>query len=257
MVRVALLQLELQKNKSESIGHVIKLLKNAAAAESKIVCLPEQWYPEPIGSFEREFKELIDLAKGEGITVIAGAFLEKIGDGDHDSGLYISCPVIAADGRMLGRQSKLHPFGDEKKVVEAGSKLEIFDAGGFKFGIGICHDVVFPEVSRALALKGADMLFFPSKIRNEGIEPWHIYVQARALENRIPAIAPNACSKAYVGRSIVVDFDYDKAGNIAVPKTSIASSSEQILVMDVDLEQARRIRKLRFDDYRSELYGSL
>ena len=252
MVRVALLQLQLQKNQAEAMEHVIKLLKNARAADSDIVCLPEQWYPKPINSFEQEFKQIVDMVKEQGMTVIPGAFLEKINDN-----LHISCPVIASDGRILGRQFKIHPYGDEKKAVKAGTKAEIFDSGSFKFGIAICHDVVFPEVSRALARKGADILFFPSRIRNEGVEPWHMYVQVRALENRVPAAAPNACSRVYGGKSIAVDFDYDKKSNIAVPKQALASVNEQILVMDIDLERARKIRKIRFEDFKGDLYGSL
>ena len=252
MVRVALLQLQLQKNQAQAMEHVIKLLKPAGAAGSNIVCLPEQWYPKPINNFEQEFKQIIDTAKEQNMTIIMGAFLEKINDN-----LYISCPVIASDGRILGRQLKIHPYGDERKTVKAGTKAEIFDSGSFKFGIAVCHDVVFPEVSRALARKGADILFFPSRIRNEGIEPWQMYVQVRALENRVPAAAPNACSKIFGGKSLMVDFDYDKKTNIAVPKQALASVNEQILVMDVDLERARKIRKLRFEDIRSDIYSSL
>jgi len=252
MVRVALLQLQLQKNQDEAVEHAIRLLKNAAASESDIVCLPEQWYPKTVNNFEQEFKLIPDVAKEYSVTIIAGAFLEKINDN-----LHISCPVIASDGKILGRQFKIHPYGDEKKTVKAGSTVEIFDSGSFRFGIAICHDVVFPEVSRALARKGADIFFFPSRIRNEGIEPWHMYVQVRALENRVPAAAPNACSRMYGGKSIVVDLSYDKKSNIAVPNTAFASVNEQLLLMDVDLEHARRIRKIRFEDLRGDLYGSL
>ena len=252
MVRVALLQLQLQKNPAQAMEHVVKLLKTAGTADSNIVCLPEQWFPKPITYFEKEFGQIIDTAKEHKMTIIAGAFLERIGENMH-----ISCPVIASDGKILGRQMKIHPYGDEKKAVKAGNRAEIFDSGTFKFGIAICHDVVFPEVSRALARKGADMLFFPSRIRNEGIEPWQMYVQVRALENRVPAAAPNACSRAFGGKSIAVDFDYDKKTNIATPKQALASVNEQILMMDVDLERARKIRKLRFEDMRSDLYNSL
>ncbi len=252
MVRVALLQLQLQKNQDEAVEHAIRLLKNAAASESNIVCLPEQWYPKTITSFEQEFKLITNVAKEYGVTIIPGAFLEK-----NNDNLCISCPVIANNGGILGRQFKIHPYGDEKKIVKAGTKVEIFDAGSFKFGIAICHDVVFPEVARALARKGADIFFFPSRIRNEGIEPWHMYVKVRALENRVPAVAPNACSRVYGGKSIVVDFSYDKKSNIAVPNTALASVNEQLLLMDVDLEHARRMRKIRFEDLRSDLYGSL
>jgi predicted amidohydrolase len=62
------------------------------------------------------------------------------------------------------------------------------------YGSIICYDIVFPDVARALVKKGSDILFFPSKIRYEGIKPWHMYIQVRALENRLPMAAPNACS---------------------------------------------------------------
>lgn len=252
MVRIALLQLQLRNSADESVEQVTKMLNSAVAADSDIVCLPEQWYPRPIGSFEQEFRLLLDAARQNNVIIIAGAFIEKVGDETH-----ISCPVIGRDGNLMGRQLKLHPYAAEKKKVRAGSRVEVFDAGSYKFGMGICHDVVFPEVARALARKDIDLLFFPSRIRKEGVDPWQMYVQVRALENRIPTAAPNACSDVYGGRSIVVDLDYDAESGIALPKSAVASVNEQLLVADIDLESARRIRKLRFDDFRGDLYGSL
>ena len=162
---------------------------------------------------------------------------------------------------ILGRQLKIHPFGPQRKVVKAGTKVELFESGNFKFGIGICYDIVFPEVARALVKKGADILFFPSKIRYEGIKPWHMYVQVRALENRIPIAAPNVCdsgNSVYKGKSIFVDFDYDYKTDIAVPKLRFGSSvNDQILIMDIDLNRTRKLHKKRFEDFRSNLYGLL
>jgi omega-amidase len=254
VVRVALLQLRLQEtNQGKAIKHIIKLLKKPAATDLDIVCLPEQWYSQPINNFEKEFKLIIDMAKEQSLIIIPGAFLETI-----NGNLHISSPVIASDGSIMGRQFKIHPFADERNAIKAGTKLEIFDFGRrFKFGIAICYDIVFPEVSRALARKGADMIFFPSRIRNEGIKPWHMYLQVRALENRIPAAAPNVSSNIYGGKSIVISFDYHKESDIAIPKYVIASSvKQQILVMDVDLELARKIRKTRLQDFKGDLYGS-
>ncbi len=252
MVKVALVQLRSQKTQAESIEHVVKMLRKAGAVEPDIVCLPELWYHKAVNSFEREFKHIIHMAKEQNMIVISGAFLEKI-----DNTLYISAPVISRDGMILGRQFKIHPFGNQRNAVKSGTTMEMFDGGSFKFGIGICYDVVFPEVSRALARKGAEIVFFPSKISKKGIEPWHMYVQVRALENRIPVAAPNVCDDMYGGKSILVAFDYDKKTDIAVPKRVVGSMNEQTLGLDIDLDRVRKIREARLKDLKSNLYISL
>lgn len=252
MVRVALLQLQMQDDTQKLMERVTKLLNNADAAEADIVCLPEQWYPTSIGDFEWELKGVIDAAKEHDTVIIAGAFLERI-----RNNTYISCPVINSDGTILGRQFKIHPFGEERNRVKSGSKVEIFNADKYNFGIAICHDIVFPEVSRAITRKGADLIFYPSRIREDGIEPWHLYAQVRALENRVPVAAPNVCSKEFGGKSIIVDLEYNEKTNIAIPKQALASVNEQILVMDIDIENARKMRKVRSEGFKNDLYKSL
>jgi predicted amidohydrolase len=79
-----------------------------------------------------------------------------------------------------------------------------------------------------------------------------MYVQVRALENRVPIAAPNICdtNKIFKGKSILVDFNYDSKTDIALPKLRIGSSvNEQILIMDIDLKYARKLRKKRFEDF--------
>jgi omega-amidase len=248
VLRIALVQLHLQNNKAQAIEHTLKILSNIGSCESDIVCLPELWYTKIVTNFETEFGKIIDVAKEYNMTIIPGAFVER----RNNNTLQISSPVIANDGVIAGRQLKLHPFGPQRKVVKAGTKVELFKSASFRFGIGICYDIVFPEVARALLKNGADILFFPSKIRSEGIKPWHMYVQVRALENRIPIAAPNVCDDRssngiYRGKSIFVDFDYDYKTDIAVPKLRVGSAvNDQILIVDVDLNSSRKLRKKRF-----------
>jgi omega-amidase len=248
VLRIALVQLHLQNNKAQAIEHMLKILSKIGSSDSDIVCLPELWYTKIVTNFETEFDKIIDVAKEYNMTIIPGAFVER----RNNNALQISSPVIANDGVIAGRQLKLHPFGPQRKVVKAGTKVELFKSASFRFGIGICYDIVFPEVARALLKNGADILFFPSKIRNEGIKPWHMYVQVRALENRIPIAAPNVCDDRssygiYRGKSIFVDFDYDYKTDIAVPKLKVGSAvNDQILIVDVDLNSSRKLRKKRF-----------
>lgn len=260
MLRIALVQIHLQNNKAKAVEHALKLLKKAGLSDSDIVCLPELWYTKIVTNFETEFDKIIDVAKEYNMVIIPGAFIERSSN-NNGKDLQISSPVIANDGMIAGRQLKIHPFGPQRKVVKAGTKVEIFESGNFKFGIGICYDIVFPEVARALVKKGADILFFPSKIRHEGIKPWHMYVQVRVLENRIPIAAPNVCDSSnsiYKGKSIFVDFDYNYKTDIAVPKITFGSSvNYQILIMDIDLNRTRKLHKKRFEDFRNNLYGLL
>jgi omega-amidase len=258
VLRIALVQLQLQNNKTKAIEHTLKLLNKAGSSDSDIVCLPELWYTKTVKNFETEFDNMIDIAKEYSMAIIPGAFIERRNNNNnnnnHNNALQISAPVIANDGVIAGRQLKIHPFGPQHKVVKAGTKVELFKSANFKFGIGICYDIVFPEVARALLKKGADILFFPSKIRYEGIKPWHMYVQVRALENRIPIAAPNVCDDIssngiYRGKSIFVDFDYDYKTDIAVPKITVGSSvNNQILIVNVDLNHSRKLRKKRFSN---------
>ncbi|MBV9178383.1 MAG: carbon-nitrogen hydrolase family protein [Nitrososphaeraceae archaeon] len=265
MQRIALVQVHVQNNKDKAVEHALKLLRKVGLSDSDIVCLPELWYSRIVTNFETEFDKIIDIAKEYSMVIIPGAFIERNNSNNNKNGndLQISSPVIANDGMILGRQLKIHPFGSQRKVVKAGTKVDLFETRNIKFGIGICYDIVFPEVARALVKKGADILFFPSKIRYEGIKPWHMYVQVRALENRIPIAAPNVCgdnssnnNSIYKGKSIFVDFDYDYKTDIAIPKIRFGSSvNEQILIMDIDVKRNRKLRKKRFEDFRNNLYG--
>jgi hypothetical protein len=82
-----------------------------------------------------------------------------------------------------------------------------------------------------------------------------MYVQVRALENRIAA--PNVCNDMYGGKSLLVGFDYDKKTDIAVPKRVVGSINEQALGLDIVLDLVRKIREARLKDLKSNLYGSL
>jgi len=250
--RVALAQIGLQHNQEKAIRHSLGLLNRAGSSESDIVCLPELWYSKLLTNFETQFVKIMAVAKEYNMTVIPGAFIERSKKTDNRQCLLqISCPVITNEGTILGSQLKIHPFGPQRKAIRAGNKLQVFESSNIKFGIGICYDIVFPDISRALVKKGAEIIFFPSKIRHEGIKPWHMYVQVRALENRVPIAAANVCdvNKMYNGKSILVDFNYNSKTDIAFPKLRIAPSvNEHILMMDIDLKYATRLRKKRFEN---------
>lgn len=68
-----------------------------------VICLPELWYTKPVKNFEKEFGAIVSAASEYNVTIIPGAFKEKIA-----GNMYVSCPVIASDRSILGRQFKIH-----------------------------------------------------------------------------------------------------------------------------------------------------
>ncbi len=253
MVNIGLIQVQ-QYDKSGAaprnqliLKHLKSLFHKASdiyGSKIEIVCLPELWYTKVVRDFEKEFKVIIDAAREYDFTIIPGAFKEKICDDT-----YVSCPVVTPNGSILGRQFKIHLFGDQRKTLKPGSKMEVFEIGKLKFSVPICYDLVFPEIARSAVREGAELLFFPSKIPKTGINPWHLYLQVRALENRIPIVASNVCGGIFGGRSMIVDLKYDRSTDIATPKIKTgAAVREQTIIVDIDLKRSRQMRQRRFAD---------
>jgi predicted amidohydrolase len=160
---------------------------------------------------------------------------------------------------LIGRQEKIHLFGEEKNKAKPGSDYRIFNVGDVKFGIIICYDLVFPEVARILALNGVDMIFVPSRITKAGIEPWHLYLSARCLENRVPLIGVNLIwPPKYLGHSRIFDLQHDHQSDITITKeVAVGGESWEVLIADLNLKAAIELRKKRINERRPHTYKFL
>jgi predicted amidohydrolase len=218
------------------------MLNSAGRNETDIICLPEQWQKEnKLENFDVEFSVFKKIAKEYSMTIIPGAFYQK-----NKSSLTICAPVIAPSGEIIGVQEKIHPFDYEKNLVRAGTKARVFKTK-CKFGIIICYDMVFPHVAESLVKKGAQVLLSPSRIVRCGITPWHIYVQSRALENRVPILAANVQNRRFGGKGIIVDLAENDG--VMIPKITILHSQGTKSAL-FDLKKYEKSRKNRYLDKR-------
>ena len=240
MVKVGIIQTGTYRTNKEGIVKISKFLEELGGKKTEIVCLPEQWLKNnEISDFDSEFLEFKEIAKKYQMTIIPGAFYEKIKDK-----ITISSPVIGPKGNIIGRQEKIHPFDYEKKTVTPGKEAKIFNTA-CRFGIIICYDMVFPKVSETVVKKGAQILFSPSRIVRRGINPWATYVQVRSLENRVPILAANVTNRKYGGNSMIVDlFENNK---VMIPKITTIKE-EGYAVGKFDLTKFEKNRKIRFSD---------
>jgi len=187
---------------------------------------------------------------------------------------YNSCLVVDKNGKHLGVYRKTHipailpsklPGGTgsyEKFYFSPGSDFPVFELCGTRIGIQICYDRKYPEGSRLLALKGAEILFMPicaatygeTKLRGN---TWDVPLQARAYENGVYVVAVNRAGdekgRKHIGRSMIVD-------PVGADMIAIASSGEpEILVATVDLDNVAKAQTSLpwWRDRRPELYAPL
>ena len=240
MVKLGLIQTISYSTNQKGISRVSEILKKLGRKETEIVCLPEQWLKNnEISDFDSEFSDFKKIAKEFSMTIIPGAFYEIT-----KKKTSIIAPIIGPHGDFIGRQEKIHPFDYERGIVKPGREAKIFNTA-CKFGVVICYDLVFPKVANTLVKKGAQVLLSPSRIVRRGVEPWQMYVQVRALENRVPILAANVENRRFGGNSIVVDLTEN---NKVVNTKIIKLNGENEVTREFVLDKYEKSRKIRFSD---------
>jgi N-carbamoylputrescine amidase len=180
--------------------------------------------------------------------------------------------VVDADGKILGHYRKSHipqaPGYEEKFYFSPGDTgFEPLATAYGKLGIAICWDQWFPEAARALVLRGAEFLMYPTAIGSEPNDPsvdsmehWRVVMRGHAGANMVPVVAANRVGREITGNVSMTfygsSFIADHLGALAV---TADRESEQVLVQSFDLEACREYRQAWgcFRDRRPDLYGAL
>jgi N-carbamoylputrescine amidase len=241
--------------------------KKAAEDGAAIVCFPEMHISgySP-GRHNNEWADTIpgkistglsDLSKDTGIIILAG-----IAERDSSDRIFASHLVTRPDG-YVGTYRKVFLAPPEQAVFSMSENPQIFEALGIKFGIQLCYDAHFPELSTFMALSGADVIFFPHAsprgAPEEKFKSWMRHLPARAYDNGVFAVAcnqvgDNGYGLEFPGVSLVLGPD----GQI-VQKT--LSSDETLAITELkaaDLAEVRHHRMRYFlPNRRPLLYGLL
>lgn len=200
---IALCQLSVTSDKAMNIGHAHRAIENAAENGAKLVVLPEIWncpysnenflkYAEDfdIEDESPSFSMLSEVARVQGITVVGGSIPEL-----SSGRLYNTCCVFGADGKLKAKHKKIHLFdvhipGDitfmESDTVTAGNEATVVDTDVGRIGIGICHDIRFPELAMLYAARGAHLICYPGAFNmSTGQLLWELMQRARAVDNQL------------------------------------------------------------------------
>jgi len=276
-IKVAALQAAFGEDMAANIAKVEELVR-AAAKQGAQVILPPELFQGPYFCTSQEEKwfataypaathpavtALQPIAKELGVAIPVSIF-ERDGPA-----YYNSLVMLDADGSQLGVYRKSHipdgPGYQEKYYFRPGdSGFKVWDTKFGRIGVGICWDQWFPEAARAMALMGAQVLFYPTAIGSEPHdasldtrEPWRRAMQGHAVSNVIPVVASNrigtekvgANTQTYYGSSFIADHRGDLV-------EELGRTEEGAIVHEFDLDFLDRHRAAWgfFRDRRTEYY---
>jgi len=193
--------------KAENLARMESFVRQAAAQGIKVICFPELnisgYSLRPnMASFAETIpgpstEAVLKMAKENDLLILAGLAERK-----SPNEVFISHFVASPRG-LLGVYRKLHLGPPEEGIYQPGSSLPVFQDGGATFGIELCFDAHFPELSTLLALKGAEVIFMPHASPRESSqekrERWLRYLAARAYDNSVFAVACNQVGESESG----------------------------------------------------------
>jgi predicted amidohydrolase len=267
---VAVAQFEAKLGEKErNLEVCLVRMEEAAAAGARLIVLPECAIPGYMFSSADEALPYAEEIPGPstallerearrlGLHVVCG-LIERDGDALRNAAV-----LVSPDDGLLGTYRKTHlPYLGVDRFVVPGDELPVWETPLGRIGIEICYDLRFPEVTRTLALRGADIVAHPTNFPMAARVQTELITVARAAENRVYLLTANRVGKErwaeFCGWSQIVDpfgVRLDEAG----------TSEEKLLVADVDVEKARdkdyvlpgEYELYLFGHRRPELYGAL
>ncbi len=253
-MKLGLAQLNSQHDKEANLAAAAEAIATLAGGGADLIVLPEmfnhRWtdeanvlQAEPIPGLSTAWARA--QAREYGVNLHLGSLIELRGGARYNTSV-----LFDRQGRESARYSKIHLFDvclpdgtvyRESRVVAAGDSVVTADCEGVCLGLSICYDLRFPELYRALALRGAHVLVVPAAFTTPtGISHWEPLLRTRAIENGCYVAAsaqwgPSAPGKApCYGHSMVVD----PWGVV------IAQCSEGVttVLAEIDLEHLRAVR---------------
>lgn len=214
--------------KEKNINKVKDLIDSNIHSDTDIIILPEVWtvgwackyFSDSAEDIENSnvIKFLSDKAREYNVNIIGGSFISK-----KNCKLYNTCPVINRQGKLIATYDKCHLFsyyGDfEGSIVENGTNPVIVNIEGIRIGLSICYDIRFPEIYRAYAKKGVDLMINSAAWGIKKEIPWISMTHSRAVENQCYFVALTQSGAIEngdfnLGKSAIIDYKGDNLAEI-------------------------------------------
>ncbi len=247
-----------------NLNRIARVVKMAAREGAHLVCFPESAAtgyalenPQNYCSVQEtaHIKDrLVQLGREARMVLVAG-FIENTGNGRP-----FMAQLVAGPQGLMGIYRKTHLSPTEREVYDAGETLGVFHHGGWCFGLQLCYEAHFPEISTKMALSGADLLLMPHASPRgasaEKLESWMRHLPARAFDNGVfvgacNPVGQNGEGLSFPGVALLLGPD----GRLM---KEFCGDEEQILIETLKADSLKEIREHRMKYFlskrRPELY---
>lgn len=285
-LKVGVIQLEISKNKEKNIQKIIKNIKDVAKKGGELVVLQELHntpyfcQTEDVNNFDLaetipgESTEIYGKVAKELSVVIVLSLFEK-----RAKGLYHNTAVvIEKDGSIAGKYRKMHipddPAFYEKFYFTPGDLgFEPITTSVGKLGVLVCWDQWYPEAARLMALKGAEILIYPTAIgwdiedskdeQQRQLDSWVTIQRSHAVANGVPVVAINRVGHEKDPSGVTSGIQFWGNSFVVGPQGEFleifSNSKEEKKIVDIDLGKTENVRRIWpfFRDRRVDAYDEI
>ena len=243
---------------------MIPLIRQAKQQGAELICFPElnitgystqtpsELCAEPVpGPISRRLQQ---MATEYQVVILAG-MAEK-----GDNGRIFASHLVVVPGELTGIYRKIHVAPPETGIFSAGNSIPLFETAGVVFGIQLCYDAHFPELSTRMAVDGADIIFMPHASPRgtppQKLASWLRHLTARAFDNSVFIIACNQNGENQKGLNFPgVAVVINPAGEVM---NKSISREDAVLVSDLKAKTLEAVRghRMRYflPNRRPEMY---
>ncbi len=262
--KICAVQFKVSPDFNKNISRVEQFFKQANKANCDIICFPEIFLTGPLNKKKYDPKIPIigkklfsSLSKNYNIYSVMGSIIEQL-----ENNFFNISYLFDDKGGIVGNYKKNHLVQkSEAKYLKAGNNVSVFKTKIGNIGIEICRDLLYPELTRKLMLKKAEIVFCPSfwcaksssydwiynnkYFKNKTPKEVDALVSARAIESECVFVYANAAG----------NFKQGNSKNILLGRTQIAMpfygatnilnhNEEEVITKQIDLSIVRDARKV-------------
>lgn len=284
-MKVGLIQHAIATSQEKTIKKTVNLIQQAKLQGAQLIVLQELHqdryfcinedvnFFDLANNFENDILFWGNIAKENEVVLVTSLFEKR------SAGLYHNTAVVfEKDGTVAGKYRKMHIPDDpgfyEKFYFTPGDLgYEPISTSVGKLGLLVCWDQWYPEAARLMALKGAEMLIYPTAIgwfdedseaeKERQRDAWETIQRGHAISNGLPVISVNRIGKELDDKKQLDGIRFWGNSFVAGPQGEIiakaSNDQEEVIVIDIDLKRCEEVRRIWpfLRDRRIETYGDL